>query len=332
MTPARLVTRPAVISPVVYSVVIPVYRSARILPELHRRLTEVMKGLGAPYEVIFVEDCGPDDAWQGLERLAAEDPLVFAIQLMRNSGQSSATLCGMANSRGEIIVTMDDDLQHPPEQIPALLAGLDSNVDVVMGAPRKKKHHWFRRLGSSLMHRANCYLLGKDPTLRFTSFRAMRRPVVEGLLTLRTLSPALGPMINSVTHRIVNVTVEHAPRHEGRSTYTWRRLFTQTMGNLVGYSMLPLRLLAVVGLVGIVISLVFAAVLLIRYWLGGINVPGWTTIAVLLVLISGFNFFAFAILGEYVLRILQRVNATPQYLVRRRLSSTTEQWGQDALG
>jgi dolichol-phosphate mannosyltransferase/undecaprenyl-phosphate 4-deoxy-4-formamido-L-arabinose transferase len=332
MNAVNQATQRAATSEMVYSVVIPVYRSARILPELHRRLTDVMKALAAPYEIIFVEDCGPDEAWQVLERLAADDPAVFAVQLMRNSGQSSATLCGMANSRGEIIITMDDDLQHPPEQIPALLAGLGSDVDVVMGAPRKKEHHWFRRLGSSLMHSANCYLLGKDPTLRFTSFRAMRRPVVEGLLTLRTLSPALGPMINSVTHRIVNMTVEHAPRHEGRSTYTWRRLITQTMGNLVGYSMLPLRLLAVFGLIGIVVSVAFAAVLLVRYLLGGINVPGWTTIALLLVLISGFNFFAFAILGEYVLRILQRVNATPQYLVRRRVSSTTEQWGQDVIG
>ena len=332
MQPPQQAVEPTSRGDVRYSIVIPVFGSARILPTLHQRLTDMMRSLAAPYEIIFVEDCGPDEAWQVLERLAAEDPAVFAVQLMRNSGQSSASLCGMANSRGEIIITMDDDLQHPPEEIPALLAALGPGVDVVMGAPRRKKHHWFRRLGSKLLHRANCYLLGKDPSLRFTSFRLLRRPVVDGLLTLRTLSPALGPMINSVTHRIVNVTVEHAPRLEGHSTYTWRRLFTQTMGNLVGYSMLPLRLLAVIGLAGIVLSLVFAAVLLIRYWLGGINVPGWTTIALLLVLISGFNFFAFAILGEYVLRILQRVNATPQYLVRRRVSSTTEQWGQDVIG
>lgn len=125
-------------------------------------------------------------------------------------------------------------------------------------------------------------------------------------------------MINSLTHRIVNVTVEHAPRFEGHSGYTLRRLLSHTLGNIVGYSMVPLRLLAVIGLVGIVASVVFGSVLLVRYWLGGINVPGWTTIALLLVLISGFNFFAFAVLGEYVLRILQRVNATPQYLVRQR--------------
>lgn len=307
-----------------YSVVIPVYSSERILPELHRRLTAVMQGLGKPYEIIFVDDCGRDNSWNVLQKLVAGDPAITAIQLMRNSGQSNATLCGLAHARGGAIITMDDDLQHPPEEIPALIEALGMDVDVVMGVPKEKKHNWFRRLGSGVMHDINCYLLGKDRSLRFTSFRLMRRAVVDGLLTLRTLSPALGPMINSVTHRIINVTVKHAPRKEGRSGYTFRRLFSQSMSNLIGYSMLPLRLLAVMGGVGIILSMAFAVVLVVRYLMGGINVPGWTTIALLLVLISGFNFFAFAIIGEYVLRILQRVNATPQYFVRARITSTKE--------
>jgi len=301
-----------------FSVVIPVYNSAGILPELHERLTRVMRDLAVSYEIIFVDDCGRDSSWQILEGLASTDPHVNAIQLMRNAGQNNATLCGLAHCRGELIITMDDDLQHPPEEIPRLIESLHRNADVVMGVPEEKKHHWFRRLGSQAVHNLNCFLLGKDRQLRFTSFRVMRRPVVDGLLTLRTLSPALGPMINSVTHRIANTTVRHSPRRAGRSGYTFRRLLSQTMSNLIGYSMLPLRLLATLGALGIFLSVVFAAVLLVRYWTGVISVPGWTTTALLLVLISGFNFFAFAIIGEYVLRILQRVNATPQYLVRAR--------------
>ncbi len=249
----------------------------------------------------------------------------MAIQLMRNSGQSNATLCGLAHGRGEIVITMDDDLQHPPEEIPALIKALSADVDVVMGAPEVKNHNWFRRLGSKVMHDINCYLLGKDRNLQFTSFRVMRRAVVDGLLTQRTAPAALGPMINSITHRMVNTPVQHAPRKEGRSGYTIRRLFQLTMSNLIGYSMLPLRLLAVIGIMGIVLSATAAIALVVRYLMGGINVPGWTTIAVLLVLISGFNFFAFAIIGEYVLRILQRVNALPRYLVRSRVTSTKGQ-------
>lgn len=331
-TERRLVTRDeSSVEMLGYSIVIPVYRSARILPELHERLTAVMCSLAVSYEIIFIEDCGRDDSWQVLQQLAAQDPALTVIQLMRNSGQSNATLCGLANARGRVIITMDDDLQHPPEEIPALIDALSEDVDVVMGAPKEKRHHWFRRLGSSVMHNVNCYLLGKDRSLRFTSFRLMRRAVVDGLLTMRTLSPALGPMINSVTRRIINTTVQHAPRKEGVSGYTFSHLFSQTMSNLIGYSMLPLRLLAIVGAGGIVLSIVFAIVLVLHYLAGGV-IPGWTSIALLLVMLSGFNFFAFAILGEYVLRILQRVNATPQYFVRARLTLMKKEGGQHAVG
>lgn len=303
-----------------YSVVIPVYGSATILPELHRRLNAVMQRLGSSYEVIFVDDCGPDFAWDVLQTLTEQDRHVVAIQLMRNAGQSNATLCGLAHARGKLVITMDDDLQHPPEEIPILLDALTAEVDVVMGTPLEKRHHWFRRFGSSVMHKANSWLLGKDPTLRFTSFRVLRRSVVNGLVQLKILSPALGPMINSVTHRIINVAVRHAPRAEGSSGYTIRRLLSLIMNNLIGYSMLPLRLLGVIGGIGILMSIVYAVVLLIRYFSGDITVPGWTSVVLLLILLFGFNFFAFAILGEYLLRILQRANATPQYLVRRTVA------------
>lgn len=307
---------------ITYSVVIPVYNSSQILEELHSRLTVVMTKIGRPYEIIFIEDCGPDDAWQVLEKIAKNDTHVTAIQLMRNSGQSSATLCGMSNAKGELIITLDDDLQHPPEEIPLLIESLRSVDDVVMGVPRQKQHNIIRRWGSSFIHQINCYLLGKDRDIRFTSFRVMRRAVVEGLLGLRTLAPALGPMINSVTKRIVNVVVQHNPRMEGKSGYTLKRIFTQTMGNFIGYSMLPLRMLAIVGIIGIIGSISLAIIYIVRYFLGGITVPGWTTIALLLVMLSGFNFFAFALIGEYVLRILQLANYMPQYLIRKKTGAS----------
>lgn len=312
-------TPPPTESAPVYSVVIPVYRSATTLRELHARLGAVLASLARPFEVVYVEDSGPDDSWEILRALAGEDPRVTAIQLMRNSGQANATLCGLAHARGQFVLTLDDDLQHPPEEIPRLIAALAPSVDVVMGAPREKRHHWARRLGSTFIHRLNCYLLGKDPSLQFTSFRLLRRPVVDGLIALRTLSPALGPMLTAVTRRIVNTPVEHHPRKAGRSGYTLSRLLGQTLNNIIGYSMLPLRLLAMLGLVGILASAVLALVLAVRYLTGGITVPGWTTLALLLVVLSGFNFFAFSIIGEYLLRILQQVSHTPQYLVRETL-------------
>jgi polyisoprenyl-phosphate glycosyltransferase len=303
-----------------YSIVVPVYGSERILQELYDRLSTVMGTLEAPYEIIFVDDCGPGNTWTILQTLAQQDSHVIAIQLMRNSGQSSATLCGMAHAQGEIVLTMDDDLQHPPEEIPNLLNALGPNIDLVMGVPIERQHNWFRRMGSHAIHGVNAYLLKRRKDLYFTSFRAFRRPLVNAAVEMKTLKPALGIMLGSLTNRIINTSFPHSPRYSGKSGYNLSRLLSLTMSNLIGHSMLPLRILGIVGGIGIVISLIFASVLLARYLTGGIGVPGWTTTTLLLLFLSGFNFFAFAILGEYLIRILQRANYTPQYFVRGKIS------------
>ena len=300
-----------------FSVVVPVYHSAAMLPELHRRLSSVMSGMGQSYELILVEDCGPDAAWEVLRGIAATDEQVRAIQLMRNSGQGNATLCGLAQARGRFVITLDDDLQHPPEEIPRLVAALTPDLDVILGVPEEKQHNLFRRLGSRLVHELNCILLHKDRGIRFTAFRCMRRPVVDAVLGLRTFAPSFGPMLSTVTRRIGNVTLRHDPRRQGRSGYTLAGLFSHTLSSLVGYSMLPLRLLAFAGLLGILGSALVGCFFLVRYLAGGITVPGWTSLLLILVTLSGFNFFAFAVLGEYVFRILQQVNATPRYTVRQ---------------
>lgn len=301
---------------VVLSVVVPVYGSEKILASLHQRLTAVLDEVGQTYEIVFVDDCGPGQTWPELCRLAGLDPRVMAVQLMRNSGQSSATLCGLAHAKGHIMVTLDDDLQHLPEELPKLLEALQEDVDVVMGVPAEPRHSLFRRLGSEAIHHLNAMMMGRDPRLRFSSYRVMRRGVCDAMLRMRTLNPALGMMIDSVTRRIVNVEVAHAARHAGKSGYTFQKLLSMTMSNLIGQSMLPLRFLAAIGGAGIVLSLIFSLVLVGRYIFGGVGVPGWTSTVLLILFLSGFNFFAFALLGEYVLRILQQANQTPQYVIR----------------
>jgi len=308
-----------------YSVVVPVYNSERILVELHRRIVAVLKELGEPFEIVFVEDCGRDRSWWVLRDLASRDPRVTALQLMRNSGQGNATIAGLAQTRGAFVITLDDDLQHPPEEVPALVSMLRENedLDVVIGSPREKQHHFVRRMGSSFINRINSWLRGKDPALRFTGFRAMRRELVDALLAMRVPYPALGPMIFSVTHRIANVTVRHDPRKEGRSGYTVRRIVKQTLSNFVGYSMLPLRVLAVMGAIGIVASFLTGMFFLARYFVVGISLPGWTTLILILLALSGFNFFAFAVLGEYMLRITEVSTRTSRYVVRDIIGAVT---------
>jgi dolichol-phosphate mannosyltransferase/undecaprenyl-phosphate 4-deoxy-4-formamido-L-arabinose transferase len=303
---------------IIFSIIVPVYNSAAMLPELYQRLVGVMGELKEPFEIIFVEDGGKDNSWQVLEDLAAKDDRVAAIQMMRNFGQGCATLCGMERAIGELIITLDDDLQHPPEELPFLIESLRSNrdLDAVMGVPKQKRHNLIRRLGSKFVDRINSYLLNKDPQLKFTSFRVMRAGVVAALLTKRVPYPAIGPMLLSVTRRIGNVTVRHEPRQQGRSGYTFSRIVKQTLSNFIGYSMLPLKLLAIFGSLGILGSLILGVFYLFRYLISGSVVPGWTSLMLVLVALSGFNFFAFAVLGEYLLRIFYLQSTTQQYFVR----------------
>ncbi|NZA25313.1 glycosyltransferase family 2 protein [Luteimonas sp. SJ-92] len=306
-----------------FSIVVPVYNSQATLPELHRRLTTTMEALGEPFELVFVEDGGRDGSWKVLETLAELDPRLKAVQLMRNSGQGNATLAGIEQSTGEIIVTLDDDLQHPPEEIPSMIGALraDHECDVVIGAPEIKRHNLVRRTGSALVNRVNTWFLHKDPELRFTGFRAMRRNVAEALLGQRVPYPALGPMLISITPRIVNLVVRHDARQHGRSGYDLRRIIKQTLANFIGYSILPLHMLAAIGAFGVLFSILFSVYFAVRYFAHGIGVPGWTTLLLTLLGLSGFNFFAFGVLGEYILRISRNTERLNHRIVRRIASS-----------
>ncbi|TVR39845.1 MAG: glycosyltransferase [Cryomorphaceae bacterium] len=306
------------------SVVIPVYGSETILPELHRRLTQVLNNHFPDYEIIMVDDCGPGNTWGVIKQLSQSDQRLRGIQLMRNSGQGNATLCGIAQSTGDRVVTMDDDLQHPPEEIPRLLQHLLDNdhLDVVLAKPIEKKHNFFRRLGSSAVNRMNAMFLQKDVHLRFTSFRFMTRAVCDQLVRINRPYPSLGPMIFSVTRRIENVEFQHAERAEGKSTYSFSSIFRLTMNNFIGYSMLPLRVLAFIGGVGILLSILLGLYFLLRYFIIGVETTGWTSLMLVLVSVSGFNFFAFAIIGEYVLRIMHISTSTPRYTIRKESGAT----------
>lgn len=303
------------------SIVVPVYNSEQTLPRLYERIVRVMEGLGTRFEIVFVEDCGTDRSWQVLREIAGRDERVRAIQLLRNYGQASATMCGLRYSVGRIGVTIDDDLQNPPEEIPALVRMLDNNpdLDVVIGIPREKQHAFWRNLGSETVNWINSLAIKKERSLKLSGFRAMRRIVVERLVELNVPQPAIGVLLCSITPRIANTTVRHEPRSTGRSGYSLAKILGLTLSNFLTFSDFPLRFLAMVGLVGIIASLAFGIILLVRFIMGGIGVPGWTTLALLLIAMSGFSFFAFGLVGEYLLRILQSAQDMPQYVIRQQL-------------
>ena len=302
-----------------YSIVVPVYNSQQTLIELCERITSSMENQGESFELILVDDCSSDRSWQMIEQIAAGDVRVFGLQLMKNSGQGTATLTGLSHSNGSLCITLDDDLQHPPEEIPTLIQALKvkDEIDVIMGVPVLKRHNLYRRTGSSIINLLNTWFLQKDPEIRLTGFRIIRRHVVDAILAMRIPCPALGPMIITVTSRIENVIVRHDPRKFGKSGYTSKRLIEQALSNLIGYSTLPLRVLALIGIVGIIISFLLGIYFLVRYYTVGISVTGWTSVLLTLLALSGLNFIAFAITGEYLLRIVQISMGTSRYLVRK---------------
>ena len=318
-------------SDVLFSIVVPVYNSEQTLPLLYERIARVMEGMGASFELVFVEDCGTDRSWQVLQAIAQKDDRVRAIQLLRNYGQASATICGLRHSVGQIVVTLDDDLQNPPEEITVLAGALenDPELDVVIGIPREKQHAFWRRLGSELVNSINSFAIKKDRSLKFSGFRAMRRIVVDRLVELNVPQPAIGVLLCSITPRITNIAVRHDPRSTGRSGYTIAKILGLTLSNFLTFSDFPLRFLAMVGVVGILASLAYGLALVVRFLTGGISVPGWMTLALLLIAMSGFSFFAFGLIGEYLLRILQSAQNTPQYVVRQQIEGQVREDEQE---
>lgn len=302
------------------SIVIPVYNSA-VLADLVARIDAVFAGRPEQHEILFVDDSSPDPAvWQTLERLSETNPAVRAVQLTRNFGQHAATLCGLREARGEFVITMDDDLEHSPEEIPKLLARRDQ--DVVVGQFKAKQHGPLTRASSQLKGVFDWLLLGKPRHIQLSSYRMLSRVVVDGMLTIRTAHPFIPALILHVTKDIAGVDMDHGRRPRGRSSYTLAkriRLFTDL---IIHNSSLVLRLVGQLGLVLSLVSGLMAGYIVYRKLAHSIGVMGWASVLTTQLLIGGLLLFSVGIVGEYLVRIIESSEAKPTYFVRRRLGET----------
>ena len=245
-------------------------------------LPEIIRGISESFEILLVDDCSPDETWEVIKRLAPAYPELRALRLMTNVGQFAAILCAFEHVRGEFIITMDDDLQHPPEEIPKLIQGMAEHpeVDGVIGAFQTKEHSFGRRLGSSLVGYINQYVSHKPKDLQTTNFRLLRRCLVEAVAAHHTRNPVLGPLILRNTRALVNVPVAHHPRKVGRSSYSILRLIRLTMDHVLNFSTLPLRLVSVVGISAFLFSFFLGLYYMGLYFVTGstVEVKGWTTL------------------------------------------------------
>jgi glycosyltransferase involved in cell wall biosynthesis len=223
------------------SVVVPVYGGSAAIAELCSRLAATMQQAGFRYEVILVDDRGQSEAWGAIRSVAAHDPHVTGLRLGRNFGQHAATICGIARARGEWIVTMDDDLEHPPEAIPALLAAGSEDCSLVYGVFEKRTHAAYRNLSSELMRRM---LKRAFPDLNedYCSFRAIHAPLAKQLDRFGLNRPYIDGMLSWLTSSTCSVSVPHEQRQHGESTYTMRKLLSHAANIFVTFSYLPLRI------------------------------------------------------------------------------------------
>ena len=298
------------------SVVVPVYRSKDSLKELHRRLGEVLPALADDYEVLFVEDDGNDGSWAIITDLAEADSHVKGFRLNRNFGQHNALLCGIRQSKGDIVVTIDDDLQNPPEEIPKLIETLNEGHDVVYGTPERERHGLLRDLASRITKFALQSTMGAKTARSVSAFRAFRGSLRKAFQEYRGSYVSVDVLLTWGTTRFAALTVRHDPRTLGTSQYTLRKLMRHAMNMMTGFSVMPLRFASFMGLFFTFFGISILVYVLIRYFVERTSPPGFAFLASIIPIFSGAQLFALGIIGEYLARMHFRLMDRPAYLVR----------------
>ncbi len=304
-----------------YSVVVPVFNSEQTLRELYERIKkEFDQTLGREFELILVDDGSKDHSYDVMEELHEEDGRVKIIQQANNFGQHPALLCGFHYVQGDFVITMDDDLQHPPEEIEKLIRVMDErdDVDAIIAKYEERKHSLIRRLGTRVSVFATSRMFPKPKDLEITSFRLMRRFIVDAMLQMDVQKPQIGNLLVQISNRIINVPVRHDSRKVGKSGYSFRKLVQELVYDITVNSSFPLILVRDVGIVSFLISLILGIFYLSRYFIYGVSVEGWTTLVLFILAYNGVILLSIGILGEYLMHVLNEAKKTPNYFERRK--------------
>lgn len=304
-----------------YSIVVPVYNSEPTLEELYERVRKVFEEtMKQDFELILVDDSSRDQSFKKMEELRSRDRRVKIIQMARNFGQHPALLCGFEYAQGDFIITMDDDLQHPPEELPKMIEVMNrrEDVDVIIASYEGRKHNIIRRLGTRLSVYATSKMLKKDKDLEITSFRLIRRFIVDAILGMNVRLPQIGNLLVRTSNRIINVPVRHDARKHGSSNYTFRALVKELVHDITTHSAFPLIVVRNIGIISFIVSVLMGCYYLFCYFAFGISVEGWTTLVLLLLAYSGLILLSIGIIGAYLLNIIEETRKMPNYTIRRK--------------
>ena len=302
------------------SIVVPVYRSEDCLEALIEAVAEALNPTNRDYEVVLVNDCSPDNSWAVIEVICRSNPQVVGIDLRRNFGQDNAIITGLRLARGKYVAIMDDDLQHHPRDLPALLDKIEEGADAVYADFGVKRQKLWKNLGSWFNGKFAEWVINKPKDVYLSPYKIIRKEVVEMICKYDGPDPYIDGLLFQITSRISQIPVDHHPRYAGRSTYTFWKSLRVWARLAFSFSARPMRLVSWFGFGFATLGLLLA-VLVVLYRLlfpedFSPNAVGWASLMVALLVLSGIQMLFFGILGEYTGRTFVRVNNKPQAAIR----------------
>lgn len=297
------------------SIVSPVYRAEKVVETLVERIEKSISDISSNYEIILVEDGGPDNSWNEIRKIAKKNPKVKAIKLSRNFGQHYAITAGLDYAKGEWVVVMDCDLQDQPEEIPKLYKKALEGYDVVLARRFQRKDSFYKRVSSALFYRTLGYLTASDFDETVANFGVYNKKVVSAFCTMKESIRVFPIMVKWLGYNTVHVNVEHAKRLEGKSSYNFRRLMNLALDIILAYSDKPLRIITKFGFILSISSFLFAGITILRYFTGQIKVDGYTSLIFSIWFLSGIIILTLGIIGLYVGKIFDGVKGRPIYAI-----------------
>ena len=298
-------------------VITPVYEAEGCLEELYRRLVAALAPITAEFEIIMVEDCGGDRSWEIIGELARRDPRVKGVQFSRNFGQHYGITAGLDLCDADWVVVMDCDLQDQPEEIPRLYAKAQEGYDVVLARRGRRNDHLFKRVTSLLFYKLFSYLADVEYDPEAGNFRIMSRKVVESVRLMRERLRFFGALVGWLGFPSASVDVTHAERYDGRSTYSWTKLWQLATDTILAYSDKPLRLSIGLGFVIALFAFCYGVYIALNAFIYGSAITGWASLIVSIYFIGGIIISILGMLGIYLGKTFDEVKKRPLYIVRR---------------
>lgn len=298
------------------SIVSPVYRGEYLVAELVRRIHQSVSSITSDYEIILVEDCGPDSSWDKIVALAEKDPKIKGFQLSRNFGQHYAITCGLDQSKGEWVVVMDCDLQDRPEEIVPLYQKAISGYDVVLAKRDQRQDTFFKKFFSKAFYRTLGYLTGSAMDEQVANFGIYHRNVINAVCELRESIRYFPTMIQWVGFKQTAISVTHSARDVGKSSYNFKRLLNLALDIILAYSDKPIRLMIKLGILVSLLSFIMGFYFSFQYLLGNVTVPGYTSLILSIWFFSGLLLILVGVVGLYVGKTFEGVKKRPIYLIQ----------------